>query len=220
MIGYHIYNISSSVVVYRLHLIKHRSFALLRALTTLTPTSLESSVAEILRAVGEDPGREGLVDTPKRVARMYEELLSGYSVDPVRLLNNALFDADYDEMVVVSGIEFHSLCEHHMLPFSGTASVGYLPRTKVVGLSKIPRIVDMYARRLQVQERMTKQIAETISTLVEPRGVGVVVSASHMCSVMRGVRKQNAEMRTSSMLGEFRTNRSTRQEFLFHLRSD
>ena len=174
----------------------------------------------MLRAVGEDPEREGLVDTPKRVARMYEELLSGYRVDPVGLLNNALYDADYDEMVVVSGIEFHSLCEHHLLPFSGVASVGYLPGSKVIGLSKIPRIVDMYARRLQVQERMTKQIAETISTLVEPRGVGVVIKASHMCSVMRGVRKQNSEMRTSSMLGEFRKNRSTRQEFLFHVGRD
>ncbi len=179
--------------------------------------SVESAVIEILTAVGEDPGREGLIDTPNRVSRMYEELLSGYSTDAVALLNNALFDAEYDEMVVVSGIEFHSLCEHHMLPFSGEANVGYLPGSKVVGLSKIPRIVDMYARRLQVQERMTKQIAETISTLVEPRGVGVVLKASHMCSTVRGVRKQNSEMLTSSMLGEFRTNRTTRQEFLSHI---
>jgi GTP cyclohydrolase I len=182
-----------------------------------TATDLESAVTAILTAVGENPDREGLLETPKRVSRMYEEILSGYSVDPIALLNNALFDAEYDEMVVVRGVEFHSLCEHHMLPFSGEANVGYLPGSRVVGLSKIPRIVDMYARRLQVQERMTKQIAETISTLVEPRGVGVVVKASHMCSVMRGVRKQNSEMLTSSMLGEFRTNRSTREEFLSHI---
>jgi GTP cyclohydrolase I len=182
-----------------------------------TATDLESAVTAILTAVGENPDREGLLETPKRVSRMYQEILSGYSVDPIALLNNALFDAEYDEMVVVRGVEFHSLCEHHMLPFSGEANVGYLPGSRVVGLSKIPRIVDMYARRLQVQERMTKQIAETISTLVEPRGVGVVVKASHMCSVMRGVRKQNSEMLTSSMLGEFRTNRSTREEFLSHI---
>jgi GTP cyclohydrolase I len=149
---------------------------------------------------------------------MYEELLSGYNTDPITLLNNALFDAEYDEMVVVRGIEFHSLCEHHMLPFTGEASVGYLPGAKIVGLSKIPRIVDMFARRLQVQERLTKQIAETINTLVQPRGVAVVVNGSHMCSVMRGVKKQNSEMITSSMLGEFKINSSTRNEFLSHIR--
>lgn len=182
-----------------------------------TSATVELAVTSILEAVGENPEREGLLETPRRVSRMYDELLSGYSVDPVALLNNALFDAEYDEMVVVSGIEFHSLCEHHMLPFSGEANVGYLPGSRIVGLSKIPRIVDMYARRLQVQERMTKQIAETISTLVEPRGVAVVLKASHMCSMMRGVGKQNSEMLTSSMLGEFRTNRSTREEFLSHI---
>ncbi|MCX8278067.1 MAG: GTP cyclohydrolase I FolE [Dehalococcoidia bacterium] len=183
-----------------------------------TKPSVETAVRSILTAVGEETDRDGLIDTPRRVARMYEELLSGYNTDPITLLNNALFDAEYDEMVVVRGIEFHSLCEHHMLPFTGEASVGYLPGAKIVGLSKIPRIVDMFARRLQVQERLTKQIAETINTLVQPRGVAVVVNGSHMCSVMRGVKKQNSEMVTSSMLGEFKINSSTRNEFLSHIR--
>ena len=179
--------------------------------------SIQAAVSSILRAVGENPDRDGLIGTPSRVARMYDELLGGYSADPVALLNNALFDAEYDEMVVVSGIEFHSLCEHHMLPFSGVANVAYLPDRQVVGLSKIPRIVDMYARRLQIQERMTKQIAETLSTLVEPLGVGIVLTASHMCSSIRGVRTRGSKMTTSAMLGEFRTNRSTREEFLSHI---
>ena len=183
-----------------------------------TKPNVETAVRSILTAVGEETDRDGLIDTPRRVARMYEELLSGYNTDPITLLNNALFDAEYDEMVVVRGIEFHSLCEHHMLPFTGEASVGYLPGAKIVGLSKIPRIVDMFARRLQVQERLTKQIAETINTLVQPRGVAVVVNGSHMCSVMRGVKKQNSEMVTSSMLGEFKINSSTRNEFLSHIR--
>jgi GTP cyclohydrolase I len=183
-----------------------------------TRPNVETAVRSILTAVGEETDRDGLIDTPRRVARMYEELLSGYNTDPITLLNNALFDAEYDEMVVVRGIEFHSLCEHHMLPFTGEASVGYLPGAKIVGLSKIPRIVDMFARRLQVQERLTKQIAETINTLVQPRGVAVVVNGSHMCSVMRGVKKQNSEMITSSMLGEFKINSSTRNEFLSHIR--
>ena len=180
---------------------------------------IETAVTAILKAVGEDPSREGLLKTPTRVSKMYEELLSGYRTNAAELLNGALFDADYDEMVVVSGIEFHSLCEHHMLPFSGHASVGYLPGHKVVGLSKIPRIVDMYARRFQVQERMTKQIAETIVSLVQPRGVGVIVRGSHMCSVMRGVKKQDSDMLTSSMLGDFKSNPATREEFLTHVRN-
>ena len=187
-------------------------------LEPMTKPNVETAVRSILTAVGEETDRDGLIDTPRRVARMYEELLSGYNTDPITLLNNALFDAEYDEMVVVRGIEFHSLCEHHMLPFTGEASVGYLPGAKIVGLSKIPRIVDMFARRLQVQERLTKQIAETINTLVQPRGVAVVVNGSHMCSVMRGVKKQNSEMVTSSMLGEFKINSSTRNEFLSHIR--
>ena len=179
--------------------------------------SIQTAVTHILSAVGENPARDGLIGTPNRVARMYDEMLGGYSVDPVALLNNALFDAEYDEMVVVSGIEFHSLCEHHMLPFSGVANVAYLPNRQVVGLSKIPRIVDMYARRLQIQEKMTRQISETLSTLIEPLGIGVVLTASHMCSSIRGVHKPGAKMTTSSMLGEFRTNTATREEFLSHI---
>jgi len=179
--------------------------------------SIQTAVTHILSAVGENPARDGLIGTPNRVARMYDEMLGGYSVDPVALLNNALFDAEYDEMVVVSGIEFHSLCEHHMLPFSGVANVAYLPNRQVVGLSKIPRIVDMYARRLQIQEKMTRQISETLSTLIEPLGIGVVLTASHMCSSIRGVRTRGAKMTTSSMLGEFRTNTATREEFLSHI---
>jgi GTP cyclohydrolase I len=183
-----------------------------------TGSRLTRAVEDILSAVGEDPERQGLLDTPKRVAKMYEEILSGYTTDPVSVLNGALFDVDYDEMVVVKDIEFHSMCEHHMLPFTGSASVGYLPDGKVVGLSKIPRLVDMFARRLQVQERMTQQVANTILTLVRPKGVGVIVEASHMCSVMRGVRKEDASMVTSAMLGAFRTSPSTREEFLSHVR--
>ena len=179
--------------------------------------SIQTAVTHILSAVGENPARDGLIGTPNRVARMYDEMLGGYSVDPVALLNNALFDAEYDEMVVVSGIEFHSLCEHHMLPFSGVANVAYLPNRQVVGLSKIPRIVDMYARRLQIQEKMTRQISETLSTLIEPLGIEVVLTASHMCSSIRGARTRGAKMTTSSMLGEFRTNTATREEFLSHI---
>ncbi len=174
---------------------------------------------QVLSAVGEDPERQGLLDTPRRVAKMYGELLSGYATDPVQVLNGALFDVEYDEMVVVKDIEFHSMCEHHMLPFSGHANVGYLPDHKVVGLSKVPRLVDVFARRLQVQERLTQQVAHAISTLVRPKGVGVVIEASHMCSVIRGVRKQDASMVTSSMLGLFRTDPATRNEFLSIVRS-
>jgi len=157
---------------------------------------------------------EGLLRTPERVAKSYQELLSGYRTDPIDLLNEAIFEVSYDEMVIVRDIEFYSMCEHHMLPFLGRAHVAYLPKGKVIGLSKIPRIVDMFARRLQVQERMTKQIAELIDELLHPKGVAVVVEGLHLCSVMRGVKKHNARMTTSSMSGAFRTNLSTRQEFL------
>jgi GTP cyclohydrolase I len=173
-----------------------------------------SAVHQILTCVGEDPDREGLLRTPERVAKAYEELLSGYRTDPVELLNDAIFDVSYDEMVIVRDIEFYSMCEHHMLPFLGRAHVAYLPKGKVIGLSKIPRIVDMFARRLQVQERMTRQIAELIDELLHPKGVAVVVEGLHLCSVMRGVKKHDARMTTSSMSGAFRTNLSTRQEFL------
>ena len=169
---------------------------------------------DLLKAVGEDPEREGLKNTPNRVARMYTELLSGYSMDPERIINGALFNINYDEMVLVRDIEFYSLCEHHMLPFIGRAHVAYLPAGKVIGLSKIPRIVDMYARRLQVQERMTRQIADILQATLEPQGVAVVVEGMHLCSMMRGVKKHDARMTTSAMHGAFRANLATRQEFL------
>jgi len=171
-------------------------------------------VLELLKAVGEDPEREGLRNTPDRVARMYTELLSGYADEPEAVVNHALFDINYDEMVIVRDIEFYSLCEHHMLPFIGRAHVAYIPAGKVIGLSKIPRIVDMYARRLQIQERMTQQIADFIQRILNPQGVAVVVEAMHMCAMMRGVMKHDARMTTSAMHGSFRANLATRQEFL------
>jgi len=176
--------------------------------------SIRDAVIEIIKAVGEDPGREGLQNTPDRVSRMYTELLSGYSADPEKIINGALFHINYDEMVLVRDIEFYSLCEHHMLPFLGRAHVAYLPKGKVIGLSKIPRIVEMYARRLQVQERMTRQIADLLQETLEPHGVAVIVEAMHLCSMMRGVKKHDARMTTSAMHGTFRTNLATRQEFL------
>jgi GTP cyclohydrolase IA len=177
-------------------------------------SAIEAAALTLLRAIGENPEREGLKNTPKRVARMYPELLAGYHIDPQKLVNDAIFDVSYDEMVIVRDIEFYSLCEHHLLPFIGRAHVAYLPSGKVIGLSKIPRIVDMYARRLQVQERMTRQIADFINDVLQPRGVAVVVEALHLCTMMRGVRKHDARMTTSAMQGGFRTNSATRQEFL------
>ena len=176
--------------------------------------AIEAATAQILKAVGEDPQREGLQKTPARIAHMYAELFSGYQTDPVAIVNGAVFEVKYDEMVIVRDIEFYSLCEHHMLPFMGRAHVAYIPNGKVLGLSKIPRIVDMYARRLQVQERMTRQIADTLSDLLQPQGVAVVVEAMHLCSMMRGVKKHDARMTTSAMHGAFRSNLATRQEFL------
>ncbi|NLG70938.1 MAG: GTP cyclohydrolase I FolE [Chloroflexi bacterium] len=176
--------------------------------------TIRDAVEKMLRAFGEDPNREGLQKTPDRVARMYDELLAGYRTDPVALLNDAIFEVTYDDMVLVRDIEFYSLCEHHMLPFLGRAHVAYLPRGYVVGLSKIPRIVDMFARRLQVQERMTHQIAEFIQELLNPLGVAVVVEGLHLCATMRGVKKHDARMTTSTMLGAFRSNLATREEFL------
>jgi GTP cyclohydrolase I len=172
-----------------------------------------NAVAHILRAVGEDPRREGLANTPNRVARMYDEILAGYTVDPAALLNNALFDVDYAEMVIVGNIDFWSMCEHHLLPIFGHAHVGYVPGTKVLGLSKIPRVVDAFARRLQVQERMTRQIAELLWDLAAPQGVGVVIQATHLCMSMRGAKKAEAHMRTSYLLGTFLENQKTREEF-------
>lgn len=181
--------------------------------------AVQRAVLQMLRAIGEDPDRQGLVDTPKRVAKAYRELASGYTTDPVDLLNNAIFDIAYDDMVVVSNIEYYSLCEHHMLPFIGHAHVGYLPKDKVLGLSKIPRIVDMFSRRLQVQERLTRQIAEFLVEVLNPRGVAVVMTGRHMCSMIRGVMKHDANMTTSAMLGDFRANHDTRNEFLMHVQS-
>ena len=176
--------------------------------------AISSSVAQILKAIGEDPGREGLIRTPDRVARSYQEILGGYKIDPVQLINGALFTVDYDEMVIVKDIEYYSLCEHHMLPFFGKAHVAYVPRGKVLGLSKIPRIVDMFAHRLQVQERMTQQIAEFIQEVINPWGVGVVIEGQHLCMMMRGIKKEQAKMTTSAMLGGFRKRLETRMEFL------
>lgn len=175
---------------------------------------IQASIKNILIAVGENPKRKGLERTPERVANAYVELLEGYRIDPVELLNGALFDVTYDEMVIVRDIEFYSLCEHHMIPFLGRAHVAYLPNGRVIGLSKIPRLVDMFARRLQVQERMTRQIADLIHELLNPRGVAVVLEGVHLCSMMRGVKKHDARMTTSAMLGHFRRNMATRQEFL------
>lgn len=181
--------------------------------------NIQNAVYEILANIGEDPEREGLQKTPGRVARMFKELTAGYHTDPVKMLNGALFTVDYDEMVVVKDIEFHSLCEHHMLPFSGKAHIAYIPKGKVVGLSKIPRIVEMFARRLQVQERMTVQIADFIEEVLKPQGVAVVIEGVHMCMVMRGVKKANASMTTSAMRGCFRKNEKTRLEFMQLIRS-
>ena len=175
---------------------------------------LQDSILELLKSIGEDPERDGLKHTPERVARMYEELLAGYRIDPIAMVNDALFDVEYDQIVIVRDIEFYSLCEHHMLPFIGRAHVAYIPNGKVIGLSKIPRIVDMFARRLQVQERMTSQVADFLNELLHPNGVAVVIEGLHMCSMMRGVKKQNARMTTSAVHGYFRTNMATRMEFL------
>jgi GTP cyclohydrolase I len=178
---------------------------------------IEAAVREILTEIGEDPTREGLVATPDRVHRMYFELTAGYHVDPERLINKAIFDVDYSEMVVVKDIPFYSLCEHHLLPFFGSAHVAYVPEGRVIGLSKIPRIVEMYARRLQVQERMTQQIADFLMERLEPKGVGVVIEATHLCAVMRGVRKPGTTMTTAAVLGLFRRNDKTRNEFFAHI---
>lgn len=189
-------------------------------LTERCKEQVARGVRHIIQAVKQHVDHEGTAETPARVARMYDELLAGYAADPVKMLNNALFSVEYDEMVVVKDIEYYSLCEHHLLPFFGKAHVGYLPDGKVVGLSKIPRLVDIYARRLQVQERMTQQIANLLNELVTPQGVGVVVEGIHLCAAMRGVKKSSAKMVTSSVLGRFRSDPRTREEFMAHLRRD
>ena len=171
-------------------------------------------IRSILIKIGEDPARDGLLNTPLRVSQSLQFLTSGYRMNEDDLLNKALFDVAYDEMVIVRDIELFSLCEHHLLPFFGKCHVGYIPDGRVIGLSKIPRLVDMYARRLQVQERLTTQIAETIDQKIHPRGVAVVIEAQHLCMIMRGVEKQNSVAVTSSMLGVFKDNQNTRNEFL------
>lgn len=175
---------------------------------------LENLYTKILNNLGEDPSRQGLVRTPLRAAKAMEFLTSGYHQNIDTILNGAIFDEDYDEMVIVKEIEFYSLCEHHILPFWGRCHVGYLPRNRIIGLSKIPRIVDMFARRLQVQERLTREIAEALETALEPRGVAVVIEAQHLCMMARGVEKQAPKMATNVMRGAFREDSSTRAEFL------
>lgn len=175
---------------------------------------MEEQFTQLMQAIGEDITREGLVDTPKRAAAAFRFLNNGYHKSLENILNNAIFESDTEDMVIVKDIELYSLCEHHLLPFIGKCHVAYLPRGKVLGLSKVARIVDMYARRLQIQERLTKQIADAINMAVNPRGVAVVIEAKHLCMMMRGVEKQNSVMTTSSMLGQFRDHISTRSEFL------
>jgi GTP cyclohydrolase IA len=175
---------------------------------------MEKLVRGILEEIGENPAREGLVNTPERVARAFRFLTSGYREDIDQILNGALFDVHYDEMVIVKDIEIYSLCEHHLLPFFGKCHVGYIPNKKVIGLSKIPRIVEVFARRLQVQERLTQQIAETIRDKIDPKGVAVIIEGHHLCMMMRGVEKQNSSMITSAMLGMFREDQRSRMEFL------
>ncbi|MFI5173942.1 MAG: GTP cyclohydrolase I FolE [Terriglobia bacterium] len=184
----------------------------------LQEASLDELIREVLIRIGEDPGREGLVETPRRLAKALNYLTRGYQLDPKRVLNNALYSVQYDEMVIVRDIDLFSLCEHHMLPFFGKCHVAYIPNEKVIGLSKIARLVDMFARRLQIQERLTCQVAETINEAINPVGVGVVIEAQHLCMIMRGVEKQNSVATTSSMLGAFRQEGQTRLEFLELLR--
>jgi len=175
---------------------------------------IEGHIEAVLKELGEDPARDGLLKTPTRVARAYRFLTDGYAQDPEEILNGALFDVDYDEMVLVRDIEFYSLCEHHMLPFFGHVHVGYIPDGKVLGLSKIPRIVEMFSRRLQVQERLTMQVASTLEQVLKPKGVGIVIESKHLCMVMRGVEKQGSYAITSSLRGEFENDPKTRSEFM------
>jgi GTP cyclohydrolase IA len=181
---------------------------------TLTSATFENLVREILIRLGEDPTREGLLRTPERVHHAFEFLTKGYQQDPDTMLKNALFTVSYDEMVIVKDVEVFSLCEHHMLPFFGKVHVAYIPNGKVIGLSKIPRLIEIFSRRLQIQERLTTQIAETIQKAIQPQGVGVVIEARHLCMMMRGVEKQHSSAVTSSMLGCFRDEQETRTEFL------
>jgi GTP cyclohydrolase IA len=187
--------------------------------TTITSATFEDLVRELIVRLGEDPEREGLLRTPDRVHRAYRHLVKGYKEDPDAMLKKALFTVDYDEMVIVKDVEMFSLCEHHMLPFFGKVHVAYIPNGKVIGLSKIPRLIEIFSRRLQIQERLTTQIAETIQNAIQPQGVGVVIEARHLCMMMRGVEKQHSAAVTSSMLGCFRDEQETRSEFLSLIRT-
>lgn len=189
------------------------------AAPTLAEATFSDLVEEMIARLGEDPSREGLRRTPERVEKAYQFLTKGYNEDPEQLLKSALFTVTYDEMVIVKDIEMFSLCEHHMLPFYGKVHVAYIPNGKVIGLSKLPRLIEIFARRLQVQERMTTQIAETLMKIVQPQGVGVVVEARHLCMMMRGVEKQHSATVTSAMLGCFRDEKETREEFLSLIRN-
>ena len=184
------------------------------------PVDLDAAmhaVSNLLCAIGEDPNREGLRNTPKRVAKAYQELVSGYTVDPKRLVNDAIFNIEYDDIVIVNDIQFYSLCEHHLLPFMGYAHVAYIPDQKVIGLSKIPRIVDMFSHRLQVQERLTRQIGGFLDEILEPKGVAVVMTGQHMCSTIRGVKKHDSNFTTRAMFGDFKQSRELRNEFIMHV---
>tara|TARA_Y100000590_G_C15469708_1_gene919698 strand:+ start:364 stop:942 length:579 start_codon:yes stop_codon:yes gene_type:complete len=185
-----------------------------------TMKNIERLTKSLLKEIGEDSNREGLVKTPHRVAKAWKELSKGYNQKIEKLINNAVFKEDYDQMVVVKDIEFYSMCEHHLLPFFGHAHVAYIPNGKIIGLSKIPRIVDMYARRLQVQERMTQEVAATLNDALNPRGVAIIIEAQHMCMQMRGVEKKKSYMSTSSMLGIFRSDNKTRKEFMDLIKLD
>jgi GTP cyclohydrolase I len=185
---------------------------------TLTSASFEDLVREMIIRLGEDPQREGLLRTPERVQKAFQFLTRGYNEDPETMLKKALFTVSYDEMVIVKDVEVFSLCEHHMLPFFGKVHVAYIPNGKVIGLSKIPRLIEIFSRRLQIQERLTTQIAETIQKVIQPQGVGVVIEARHLCMMMRGVEKQHSAAVTSSMLGCFRDEQETRTEFLSLIR--
>ena len=195
-----------------------RSKGVVQSMPLPAPGSIAKNVREILSEIGEDPSREGLEQTPIRVEKALKFLTGGYSSNIAKLVNGALFSVDYDEMVIVKDIEFFSMCEHHMLPFYGKAHVAYIPNGKVIGLSKIPRIVDVFARRLQVQERMTLEIAQTLMDILKPKGVAVACEAQHFCMMMRGVEKQHSATVTSSMLGAFREQKETRDEFLSLIR--
>jgi GTP cyclohydrolase IA len=186
--------------------------------TTLTSASFEDLVREMIVRLGEDVNREGLVETPERVRKAMQFLTKGYNEDPETLLKGALFKVNYDQMVIVKDVEMFSMCEHHMLPFYGKVHVAYIPNGRVIGLSKIPRLIELFSRRLQIQERLTTQIAETIQQVIEPQGVGVVIEARHLCMMMRGVEKQHSEAVTSAMLGSFRNEQETRSEFLSLIR--